>query len=532
MRSPQETYEEAKSYQISYEPELPLLPDGFTQDDLEECQTAAFHGPKAALHEVKRTVAKYPEVPCLWNYLAAGHRIRKEPKKARKVEIQLFERHPDYFFAKIAEATARCETNRAESMPEILGESLTLREALGHERAPHQSEWKNFYHTLAHYYIKTGHLEHAAKILQALQEEPESRDVATNIKITLGFARFQHFQEKISQASARRIRVNQGEIPKIKKRLPRPDALLPEVEELYEHGIELPKSTIDGILALPREISIPALRQVLLDSIANGPYHYHSSRYTEDNGLDFGLHALFLLSEMKAVEARPEVFKFLGQHEEILSESFGDFISWQPLTGFLNDNLEEVAVWLTSPGLSYLGRSYLTEALAVVANNQRELREPALLTFRTVLQTLRDGSADDGILDTNLVSSMLGDLMDMRAIECKDLFCELYEKELVNESMIGSLEEALAELEKPPEKPKPLVSMANFYRGFKEPATKPLPLRQSHPFPTQNEPFGLAASKGPSLLSGGTPPKSEFEPSRNAPCPCGSGKKYKKCCLH
>jgi len=32
------------------------------------------------------------------------------------------------------------------------------------------------------------------------------------------------------------------------------------------------------------------------------------------------------------------------------------------------------------------------------------------------------------------------------------------------------------------------------------------------------------------LLSGSGPVRAEKKPGRNDPCPCGSGKKYKKCC--
>ncbi len=32
------------------------------------------------------------------------------------------------------------------------------------------------------------------------------------------------------------------------------------------------------------------------------------------------------------------------------------------------------------------------------------------------------------------------------------------------------------------------------------------------------------------LLNPPVPVKAEVKPRRNAPCPCGSGKKYKKCC--
>ncbi|HNV85944.1 MAG TPA: SEC-C metal-binding domain-containing protein [Candidatus Omnitrophota bacterium] len=49
------------------------------------------------------------------------------------------------------------------------------------------------------------------------------------------------------------------------------------------------------------------------------------------------------------------------------------------------------------------------------------------------------------------------------------------------------------------------------------------------PLPFQGDVSNLGKSGGGT--EPGTPYRAEHQAGRNDPCPCGSGKKYKKCCL-
>jgi preprotein translocase subunit SecA len=62
--------------------------------------------------------------------------------------------------------------------------------------------------------------------------------------------------------------------------------------------------------------------------------------------------------------------------------------------------------------------------------------------------------------------------------------------------------------------------LRQLYRGFlkRTPAVSRAPAR------------GARQDSDPAQLPAAAPVKAAVKPGRNEPCPCGSGKKYKKCC--
>lgn len=526
MPTPEEIYREAKSYQIVYKPVVPIYPDGLTQDEVDDLHDFALEGTREGLHKLKKAVAKYPEVPCLWNYLATCYQVKGLHKKELQTKRQLLKLHPDYLFAKLGEANSRIEAGKSDSVPEIIGTSLTLREALGNEDSPHLSEWKQFYTTVTLYHIGQDELEKATILLKAVKEEKHAQDIAGVLERRLQMARLRSFQKSLAEAEAKRIRVKQAPIPKARERTPAPIDICPEIEKLYDYGFDLPRTAIDDILALPREQVIPQLRQVLRNATANGT-HFHQWRglYDEEETA-FGLNALFLLNELHAKEALSDVLNYLGQHEDIVEMSLGEGVSYQPLTHLVVHDLPQITAWLTSKGLSHCGRSSVCEALAVVVEHQPSLREPILAVFRKVLEVMRDGSAGDEVLDTKFVSTTVWDLLDLGAVELQDLIKDLYALGRVDENMVGYLDDALEGLREVSPKRRPLLSMADFYARVNAPPEEVRPPMPNSPTLNLGQtPF----DKGPSQFES----EEDFsEVGRNDPCPCGSGKKHKKCCLN
>lgn len=501
-----------------------MLPPGLTDAKLEEMYHVAVEASPRGLVMLEQMVKRYPIVPSLWNYLAVGYRGAGKEKKAREVERRMLEQHPDYLFSKVAEAGHRLDAGRGDSLPEILGQSMTLREALGHDRPPHVSEWKHFYAILFRWHLEADRLEHAEKLLEAIQGESHTDDVSAVLQKQMWLAQIKAFQKRSEADRKMRIEVDQGEVPKIKQRLPRPAALSPEVEVLYRYGFDMPQSAVDAILNLPRGQAVTELRLVLRDAIENGPYHHHfRDRYREEE-LCFGLHALWLLGEMKAKEALPDVLDFMSQHSEILPQVFGLSISWEPLVGFIDENLDPLVAWMKAPGLPTGGRSRLSEAVAVAAEHRPELRRPAVDFLREVFEAMLQARPGDGMLDTPLISQMLGDVIALRAVELEDLVRKLYAKKLVEIGFAGSLEMVLDEMRVPATPPRPIPGIIEYYRrliasewdlpGFKE-------------FEEFFEASGIFDEMPGGIAEG----LADREPGRNDPCPCGSGKKYKKCCM-
>jgi preprotein translocase subunit SecA len=107
------------------------------------------------------------------------------------------------------------------------------------------------------------------------------------------------------------------------------------------------------------------------------------------------------------------------------------------------------------------------------------------------------------------------------------------------ETMLENLREDVtrilfrAELRIAPPQPQSLPELPDFLVGPIDPLTRPAPVGGSDGSDRQPGPLGShAASPRAAIAPGGANPENPFANlpiSRNAPCPCGSGKKYKHC---
>jgi hypothetical protein len=77
----------------------------------------------------------------------------------------------------------------------------------------------------------------------------------------------------------------------------------PEIESLYEHGLEIGHHLLEEILALPQKTLIQDLEAVLHDTICR--YEFFRNEVTtkgwNDQSHNFSVHAIFLLTELKVV---------------------------------------------------------------------------------------------------------------------------------------------------------------------------------------------------------------------------------------
>ena len=89
-----------------------------------------------------------------------------------------------------------------------------------------------------------------------------------------------------------------------------------EIQELYRYGLRIDQEILRNILALPRETLLRDLENVLLDSQRRFEFFKKKTEENErgdEQELDFPLHALFLLTELKATEKLPLILDHLGR---------------------------------------------------------------------------------------------------------------------------------------------------------------------------------------------------------------------------
>lgn len=306
MHTPEEFYDEARSYRIEYDRVASEMPEGLTQDMIEDLHGLAQSKKREGVPRLKRMVKHFPGVPVLKNYLAVAYQTRGDAMRARRVRREMFEKHPDYFFAKVAEAQRLHEEGRAAEMPTVLGGSMTLREALGTEEDPHISEWKNFQLMAAFWHLDAGRSEHAEMILKAMRQTEGAEEFARILNLELMASRFKAMQGRMQRDEERRIEVEGPPEPGYRERTPRPQ-VAPELAELHEWADDLPQEVVDAIRALPREAAVRDLRALVRDAIDNAAHYFHAEDEYEPGEYWTGLHALFLLGEIGGAEGRGEM---------------------------------------------------------------------------------------------------------------------------------------------------------------------------------------------------------------------------------
>ncbi len=139
-----------------------------------------------------------------------------------------------------------------------------------------------------------------------------------------------------------------------------------------------------------------------------------------------------------------------------------------------------------------------------------------------MFQFVMDNVDDDRVIETDLVSFWVWDCMDLKARKIIGLIETLYEHNLVHDSICGTLEEVRNNIFEPIPKAMPEADpeIFSFYKSLH---------RLVHPEASHEitEPENKEQRESP------VGPEDDHykDVGRNDPCPCGSGKKFKKCCL-
>jgi hypothetical protein len=214
------------------------------------------------------------------------------------------------------------------------------------------------------------------------------------------------------------------------------------------------------------------------------------------------VHAWRALAQLRAVETIAPLLEFMkidiGDH--VVAQEF------PTLFGMMGPAaIAPIAAFLEDQNIEWMPASLATTALVQIVERHAECRDECIGILTRRLQ----GAAN---INPEANGFAIGNLMDLQAVEAIDTIREAFRLDVVDETIAGDLED---------------VEIAF---GLREQRSRPRP---RFTFP----PRKIAPRESPSITTARYEP-SEFEPEprpakigRNEPCPCGSGKKYKKCCL-
>src|SRR5579884_392044 len=298
-------------------------------------------------------------------------------------------------------------------------------------------------------------------------------------------------------------------------RQPRPKEKQPPKPNLPQHNLPAPYARLltmgpgefgkeyDAIAAELKQGDARAAVQKLVEMAQDESYYdYWSEQHPEDPRQWTRLHAVSVLSRMgEAAQAAIEpLLPLLGEEDDWLREEMPFFYAARGIPA-----IEPLTAVLTNHEADTYLRAGAGDALSEIAQAHPETRDEVI---RRLEQALMAEQEDD-----SLAAFLIINLLDVGAKESVPLIRQAFEEGRVDEG---------------------IVQMADVEEHFGLPVTTPRKAwsdlfdeaEEAEEDWDLGEPGEMEAAPQESMQPYVAPPKV----GRNEPCPCGSGKKYKKCC--
>lgn len=487
------------------------------------------------LREVIKITKAHPKIPELKAFVHSLARRIGHAEVAREYAEYLELMHPDYFFTPIVLINEAIHNQHYDRVPKIVNPEMDLA-ALYPDRAEfHVSEFLNFQQMCVTYFAKTSQFEHAHERLEWMKTVNPDHPTTTNAFTLLEQAETALMYQQMEALKARRENQALSSPPVPPQRDTPPDFEHPEAEMLLLPRSELSRESLEELLNLPRESLIRDLVKSIEDCVFR--FEYYHTKFAQDQLIiDTPLTAFALLEAIDSGEQGVKaVLFFLAQHESILDFWLGDALTediHSYLMGMARQHPELLTDFLKQPG--YYEFAYSPAATALIRLFQQTPDQRV-----TILELLTEwmewavshiGKPDMG---ENQVTAAINLVLDLRIKTLNAPINALYEAKLVNEWICGTWKEFKETLEKAPRHTPSLPAVADpltrylrLIATFEEIAEKDRLFNEEPGLIQAPKPEEVPPSTiGSPLLKAG--PKI----GRNDPCPCGSGKKYKKCCL-
>jgi hypothetical protein len=318
--------------------------------------------------------------------------------------------------------------------------------------------------------------------------------------------------------------------------------LIDELDDAYTY---FPEDTLRACQQ-HRELVIPRLIDVLREAAELG----RDGTEREGNTPFF---ALYLLAEFQAGEALPAIIDFLSLPNDIPDALLGEVITHdlpRLLATFTADRLEILDALIRNPRINKFVRWAAVDAFDYFLRDGRLSREDVI---SRLLSQLRESLACN---DTEIVSPLVYALTDLGAAEARNDIQVAFERRLLDEDY-GSMDsidallrldptELANKLERLP--PTKIDDTVEAMRGWNWPDQDWVDKGQvDGEWPVDewdDSTVDGGRTEDDDLGTAGWDDDGSYEPThsatirhesprvgRNDPCPCGSGKKYKKCCL-
>lgn len=510
------------SYEITGDPEFLNKKSGITPDlfrQMEDLHHRASKGGDKNIQKLISMIEKYPRVPQLKNYLSVAYVNSGNPAKANEVNHWIIREHPDYLFGRLNLAFEYLYKKQYDKIPEVVGNLMEIKDMYPERNCFHLSEITSFNKFAIMYFCAVGNMEAAESRYEIMEELAPGHPDTIEVFPYLLKARLEKATKRMEEEERTRISVSTTR-PACIQRKEEPEFNHSEITWLYENGMAIDREKLKTILSLPYESLVSDLTLVLKDTIYRYEYFRKITKKKkkwQEERMSFPLHAIYLLGELRAEESLSVVLETLRQGEEFLEFWYGDFLTgelWEPLFHIGRNRLDLLKDLVLSPHIYAFARSEVASCTSQIALHHPERRQEVVEWFRDIFSSLGKASLDDGLIDSDFLGLAISDALDIRAKELLPEIKRLFELGYVNKGICGDYEKVEKEIRSPGKKlfKKNLLNIFDRYQKI---------VTTWNGYEDEEKTKG---DKNDNLPAG---PKA----GRNDPCPCGSGKKYKKCCM-
>ena len=126
--------------------------------------------PRTAIPELEQWIAKYPDLPMLYNYLGAAYTQAGQYKQAEQTILENYRRHPNYLFARLNYAELCMARGDYRKVAEILDHKFDLKLLYPERSLFHITEFTGFMWVVGEYLIGIGERAAAQQVYETLRQ--------------------------------------------------------------------------------------------------------------------------------------------------------------------------------------------------------------------------------------------------------------------------------------------------------------------------------------------------------------------------
>jgi uncharacterized protein YecA (UPF0149 family) len=482
--------------------------------------------------EIKQLAWKYPDVLQFKNYLQIAYYQNKQTQLADELLEKMVEQHPEYTFGWLNKAARCIEKKDYDNFLPALKDANDVQDLAPNRNTFHVSEVLGFHKLYVLYACGIGDLDLAEsrfEIMEKIGEDALDTQIAFEAILSLReetmearIERSLELEEQYEEFDTRYLSLEQT--------LESPIFNHSQITYLYNTDVKIDEDKFDEILVLPRETLIQDLVEVLKDSIRRFKY-YESINH---NGW-FTFHSLVLLKELKAKEVLIDILEVFRQGEDYYELYFGDMLTMEIWEVFYRLYDRELFLdFLRKPNTYSFAKSPLLMAVEELFHNKELQRDEAVSFYKDLLDFHIGNITNNNYLDIKTISCVVYDVCNLRLNEFVPTIKQLFTHCLVDEFMTGGLNEILEEIYTPVKRDfieKFHDDYRSWYSDLKSFVKDDYDDEDfdSNDFVPFNE---MPKTVTPKLIPNvPNQVSSSLSVGRNEPCLCGSGKKYKKCCM-